>query len=831
MSLLNTLFKTAQDKVPSLSDTELEAMNIGDSWWEADVLSGQPNWLKLSELRLSRLSPEEQQFLENETEILLGMLDDWHINFYAKNLPTEVWDYIKDAGFWSLVLPKEVGGKGFSAALHSQVIMKLATKSLTTAVTVMVPNSLGPGELLLNYGTPEQKAHYLPRLAKGEETPCFALTGPYAGSDATSMPDYGVVCKGTWQGQEVLGVKLSFSKRYITLAPVATLIALAVKFIDPDHLLGDKEDLGITLCLLERNYPGLIIGHRLLPLDQAFMNGTIDAHELFVPLESVIGGRDYIGRGWQMLVECLATGRSISLPAISAAYGALCYVTTGAYSALREQFRISIKEFEGVQAALAKIGGLAYIVESCRLLTLTANDQGKKPAVASAIAKYHMTEMARKILNHAMDVHGGRGIIMGPHNYLGRAYQGIPICITVEGANIITRNLIIFGQGVMLDHPYLRALAESLQEKGDLAEKHFKSALKGFVKRFFKQLGLRAWLGVSHGAFVSTPENTRMSKYYRKLSILSNRLALLTDIALITLGGKLKRKERLSARLGDVMSYLYLGSAVLKYYQHFYELEEEEVIARWAVQHCLAEAHYALNEFMANFKSFFMPKFLLKWLIVPSRRHFTAPNDEDDQNLAKFICEPSALRERFRSLCAANPNESTGMMSVENAYQVLLKTKPILEKIKAAIKKHEIDRDLSFVQQAEFAFNKGMIDEEEWHQLLNFINYRDDAMQVDVFTFDLQPAKRFRMNLNVSLEAQFQDLVERIQNGNIDFQPTPAQKLDLYGLYQQATQGDINAPAPDQKDFVARAKYQAWEKRKGMSKQEAMQAYINILSE
>jgi acyl-CoA dehydrogenase len=829
MSLFNFIFKTAQRKVPQLSSTEAEAMNIGDPWWEADVLSGTPSWLKLSELRLSRLTPEEQQFLENETEILCRMLDDWHINFHDKNLPTEVWDYIKDAGFWGLVLPKEVGGKGFSAALHSQVIMKVATKSLTTAVTIMVPNSLGPGELLLNYGTPEQKNYYLPRLAKGVEIPCFALTGTYAGSDATSMPDYGVVCKGQWQGTEVLGVKLSFSKRYITLAPIATLIGLAVKFTDPEHLLGTQEDLGITLCLIERNYPGLIIGNRLLPLDQAFLNGTIDAHELFVPLESVIGGREYIGKGWQMLVECLATGRAISLPAVSAAYGALCYITTGAYAALREQFKISIKEFEGVQAALAQIGGLTYITEACRILTLTANDQNKKPAVASAIAKYHMTEMARKILNHAMDVHGGRGIMMGPHNYLGRAYQGIPICITVEGANILTRNLIIFGQGVMLDHPYLRALAESLQKKDELHESLFKAALKGFTKRLLKQLGQRFWIGLSHGAFVPTPES-RLAKYYRKASILSNRLSLLTDIALITLGGKLKRKERLSARLGDVMSHLYLASAVLKYYQHFYELEEEETIATWAVQHCLAEAHFALSEFVNNFDSYLFPRFLLKWLIVPSRRHFRMPNDILDQQLAKFLSEPSALRERLRALCAIDPNSTTGMMSVEQAYQLLQKAKPTIEKIKTAIKQQNIPKDLNFTAQAELALQQKLINENEWRLLLDFISYRDEALQVDVFTFDLQTAKRMRMNLNISLEAQFQDIVERLHNGSIEFQPTPAQKLDLYGLYKQATDGDLNSPPPPATDFVARAKYQAWEKRKGMGTQEAMQAYINMVS-
>ncbi len=390
------MFNLARKKAPSLSQTEIEAMEIGDPWWEADILSGNPDWLKLKNLHLSHLTPEEQQFLDHETEVLCNLLNDWQIVHEDKNLPDAVWDYIRDAGFWGLVIPKQYGGKGFSALLHSQVVMKIATKSLTAAVTVMVPNSLGPGELLVHYGTEAQRDYYLPRLARGEEIPCFALTGPEAGSDASSMPDFGVVCKDLHRGEIVTGIKLSFSKRYITLAPIATLIGLAFKLYDPDHLLSEESDRGITLCLIERQHAGLIIGNRHIPLDQAFMNGTIEAHELFVPLDAIIGGVDYAGKGWSMLVECLAIGRSISLPAISAAYGALAYVTTGAYAALREQFRLPIKEFEGVQAPMAQIAGFAYILDACRLLTLTANDLQQKPAVASAIAKYHMTEIARK---------------------------------------------------------------------------------------------------------------------------------------------------------------------------------------------------------------------------------------------------------------------------------------------------------------------------------------------------------------------------------------------------------------------------------------------------
>lgn len=825
---MHALYKLAKKKVPPLSQTEREAMEIGDPWWEADLLAGNPDWLKLKKLKLSRLKPEEQQFLDHETEVLCSLLDDWKIVHEDKDLPPPVWEYIIDAGFLGLVIPKKYGGKGFSALLHSEVVMKIATKSLTAAVTVMVPNSLGPGELLLHYGTPSQQNYYLPRLAKGQEIPCFALTGPDAGSDASAMPDYGIVCRGKWQGKEILGLKLSFRKRYITLAPVASLIALAFKLFDPEHLLSDQEERGITLCLLERSYTGLNIGNRHIPLDQAFMNGTIEAHELFIPLEAIIGGNDHIGKGWSMLVECLATGRSISLPAISSAYGALSYVAVGAYASLREQFHLPLKNFEGVQAPMAEIAGFSYLLDACRLFTLTANDLGKKPAIASAIAKYHMTELARTVLNHAMDIHGGRGIMMGPKNYLGRAYQGIPICITVEGANILTRNLIIFGQGAMLDHPYLREITHSLQDDHPQAYKQFNRAVRGFAGRLIKLFLNRIWLGFSRGFFISTADS-KLARYYRQSSILSNRFALLADLATLILGGKLKRRERLSARLGDAMSYLYLASSALKYYQHFYEPEAEEETARWAVQYCLHQTYRALHDFIHNFARGPL-RWLLKLLILPSASSYPPPNDRQDAAVAHFMAEPSNLRDRFKSHCHSHSSNTEGLMGVEAAFQALQKARPALEKIKQKVKEKQIEAHLSFIQKAERAFQKEWISPAEWQHILIFTELREEAMQVDVFTPDLHLARRTKMNLNISLETQFKEMLERVRTGNVNLSPTPAQKLELYGLYKQATEGDCQGEAPASFDFVARAKHQAWEKCRGMSSQEAMQAYINFFS-
>ncbi|MDO8953962.1 MAG: acyl-CoA dehydrogenase [Gammaproteobacteria bacterium] len=730
-----SMYARIKNSMPKMSDTEAEALNAGDSWWEAELFRGNPNWQQLLQLKLSELSPEEQSFLNNETQTLCGMLDDWKIVHTDKDLPPQVWAFLKEAGFFGMVIAKEYGGKGFSAAAHSAVVMKIATKSLTAAVTAMVPNSLGPGELLYHYGTAQQKQTYLPRLAKGLEIPCFALTGPEVGSDASSMPDKGIVCKGQYAGQEVLGIRLNFSKRYITLAPVATLIGLAFKLYDPDHLLGDKKDIGITVCLLPRSHPGVEVGDRHIPLDQAFMNGTVQGHNVFVPIDWVIGGQDQVGKGWHMLVECLSIGRSISLPAISCAYGALCYLTTGAYAALREQFTMPIGQFEGVQESLAKIAGFSVMLDACRRLTITANDQGLKPAVASAIAKYHMTEIGRKILNHAMDIHGGRGIMMGPNNYLGRAYQGMPICITVEGANILTRNLIIYGQGAMSCHPYIRKLIEAVSQEGsETKTNNFDNLLFGYVGYIIRNISRSLVYKCSFGLAAKAP-HSHLSRLYQKLSTLSACYSVASDMALMSLGGNLKRKERLSARLGDVMSYMYMASAVLKAYYDLHEPEEEKASTQWAVEYCLYEGGEALNELIRNF-----PNPIVKWsmriLLQPFGNPYKLPSDSLEQKLAKQMLTNSPLRKRLSQLVylKLDPNDAVGR--VEMAFQALITAQPILDQLKAWVHEGKLKRSHSHAEQANQAFEHGWLDEAELQAVMHCEALRNQIIQVDAFAAD-----------------------------------------------------------------------------------------------
>ncbi|HEX7403247.1 MAG TPA: acyl-CoA dehydrogenase, partial [Usitatibacter sp.] len=441
--------------LPQISQTEQEALDAGSIWWDADLFTGKPDWGKLLAYPEARLSADERAFIEGPVEDLCGMLDEWDITHQRMDLPPEVWKFIREKGFLGIIIPKSFGGLGFSAFAHSEIVTKISTRSGTAAVTVMVPNSLGPAELLIHYGTDEQKNHYLPRLAKGLEIPCFALTNPEAGSDAGAIPDFGIVCKGMHEGREVVGVRLTWDKRYITLGPVATILGLAFKLFDPEKLIGDKEDLGITLALIPTAHKGVNIGRRHIPLSGAFMNGPNSGTDVFIPMSWIIGGEKQVGNGWRMLVECLAAGRSISLPSMSMAAGKLCTRTTGAYARIRSQFKTPIGKFEGVEEPLARIGGNTYMMDATRRLTMTALDMGEKPSVISAICKYHMTERMRSILNDAMDIHGGKGIMMGPNNYLGRAYETIPIAITVEGANILTRSLIIFGQGAIRCHPFV----------------------------------------------------------------------------------------------------------------------------------------------------------------------------------------------------------------------------------------------------------------------------------------------------------------------------------------------------------------------------------------
>lgn len=726
--------------MPRISETELVALNAGDTWWEAQMFRGKPDWDKLKALPLSQLNAEESDFLEHEVDELCRMLNDWKAVYQDKDLPPEVWQFIRDKGFFGLVISKAYGGKGFSAAAHSAVVMKIATRSLAAAVTVMVPNSLGPGELLHHYGSDEQKQRFLPALAAGKEIPCFALTGPEAGSDATAIPDKGIVCKELFNGVETLGMRLTLNKRYITLAPVATLVGLAIHLYDPDHLLGANSDVGITVCLVPSDHPGLEIGERHIPLDQVFMNGPIRGKDVFVPLDWVIGGPGMVGQGWRMLVECLSIGRSISLPALSAANGALSFCMTGAYVAIREQFKLPIGKFEGIEEALARIGGFTYMLEACRLLTLTAVDNHIKPATASAIAKYHMTELGRHIVNAAMDIHAGRGIIMGPRNYLGRAYQGVPISITVEGANILTRNLIIFGQGAMSCHPYVRKEFEAKQmQDTQLGLRLFDKALFGHLAYFSKNLLRNIGLRLSAGYVLQLPSGP-LHPYYRQLSRLSARYAVIADLALMILGGDLKRRERFSARLGDVMSYLYIASAVIKYYETQQMPKEEWSFVEWALQYCLHTAGQALTDAIANFPiPLWRP--LLRLLVQLRGNIYRLPNDKLDHEVSQAMQRDTALRNRLKRQCFIPKQANDALGRMEAAFHAMLTAEPALIKLKNAVREGKVNPYISRIEQIEQAFSRGVLSQLECNLLLEAEQMRSDAIQVDSFSKDYVAGK------------------------------------------------------------------------------------------
>ena len=659
------LLKIFAKVTPKLSDTEQTALEAGTVGFEGELFSGKPDWHELLKQPRPELSVEEQAFLDGPVEQLCSMIDDWQITHELGDLPPEVWAFLKKHKFFGMIIPKQYGGLQFSALAHSAVLQKLATMSATVASTVAVPNSLGPAELLLHYGSDEQKNYYLPRLAVGEEIPCFALTGPYAGSDATSLTDYGIVCKQTVDGVETLGVKLTFDKRYITLAPVATVVGLAFRMYDPDHLLGDKEDLGITLALLPRSTPGLQIGRRHFPLNIPFQNGPVHGKNVFAPLTTLIGGPHMAGHGWRMLVECLSVGRAISLPSNATGGVRMAVAATGAYARMRKQFGLAVARFEGVEEALARIGGLTYATAALSRATAAAVDRGEKPAVPSAIAKYHATEWGRIVAGDSMDVHGGKGVQLGPKNYAGRAWQGVPIAITVEGANIMTRSLMIFGQGAIRCHPYV------LKEMQSLSIADYGDRLKAFDRALFGHLGfgvsnaVRAFtLGITGSAIGDAAGDAYTRRYYRKLNRYSAALALCADVFMGVLGGKLKFKEKLSARLGDVLSYLYIASAMLKRYEDTGRPEADRPLLAWAFHECVWRMQMALDGAIRNFPV--KPVgWLLRMLVFPLGRREVPPSDRLGRRVAAIITAPGEARDRLTEWTYLTPtaNNTVGRMN------------------------------------------------------------------------------------------------------------------------------------------------------------------------
>lgn len=725
-------YKTAGKSIPKLSKTEEEALNAGDTWLEQDIFTGTPDWDRLASVA-TELSEEEQSFIDNETQILCSMVDEWEVS-QERDLPVKVWNYIKENGFLGLVIPKEFGGKGFSARMHSDVVMKIASRSGVAAVTVMVPNSLGPGELINYYGTEEQKNYYLPRLAKGIDIPCFALTEPGAGSDATSIQSDAIVIKKQIDGKPVLGLNITLDKRWITLAPVATLIGLAVNLKDPDGLLQGEGEEGITCLLIPRDTENLEIGNRHLPADQPFMNGTLRGKDIFVPITTIIGGQKKAGAGWQMLVECLSIGRSISLPALGTGSSSISYLTSGAFARIRRQFNVEIAQFEGVAEKLAEIAGLNYLISSTRLLTVAAVNEHKKPSVASAITKYFNTELARIVVNSAMDVHAGRAVVVGPRNYLTSFYQGVPISITVEGANIMTRNLLVFGQGSMACHPYIRdefyaVSSENKEAFRNILWKHIHYFMQNFAKTVCS-----AWTG---GLFIAAPANS-MKREYKRLARLSHAYAWLADLSLIYLGGDLKRRERISARLADGMSYLYMAMAALRNVQLNQDHPDEQVHGQWAVTYCFYHAQKSLIALCHNFPS--RPLGLLVRLIAfPFGQTMKYPTDKLDQKLARLMTTNNHYRDRLKKHIYLGGDPSQPVDRMEHALQLIIQTDGLNKKV-SDLKRFKFGK-LEEKLQEKVAKNE--LSQQEMNDLLAVEEARWDAILVDEFTFDSMKKKTF----------------------------------------------------------------------------------------
>lgn len=726
--------------LPAMSQTEKEAIDAGTVWWEAELFKGKPDWKKLSAIPAPQLSAEEQAFIDGPVNEVCRMANDFQITHELADLPPEIWQYLKEHKFFAMIIKKKYGGLEFSAYAQSVVLQKLTGVSGVLSSTVGVPNSLGPGELLQHYGTQEQQDYYLPRLAEGKEIPCFALTSPEAGSDAGAIPDYGIVCKGEWQGKEVLGMRLTWNKRYITLAPVATVLGLAFKLRDPDGLLGDQQDIGITCALIPTDTQGVKIGRRHFPLNIPFQNGPTQGNDIFVPLDYIIGGPEMAGQGWRMLVECLSVGRGITLPSNSTGGTKTAALATGAYARIRRQFKQPIGHMEGIEEPLARLAGNAYVMDAASQLTVTGIDLGEKPSVISAIVKYHCTHRGQRALIDAMDIAGGKGVCMGPANFLARGYQSAPIAITVEGANILTRSMIIYGQGAIRCHPYVL-------EEMEAAHSSEKNALSRFDRAVFGHIGFSMsnairsfWLGLTDGRgsdyAVPTDANfngiihDQIKGYYQKLNRYSANIAFMSDISMAVLGGSLKRKERLSARLGDVLSQLYLSSATLKRFELEGYQEADLPLVHWGVQDSLYQAEQAIEDFLRNFPSRGAAT-LMRMVILPLGKVRQAPSDKLDHQVAQLLQTPSQTRSRIGRNQYLEPSEHNPAGKIERALEVILQAEPIFEHICK-----ELGKRRAFVQLdklADIGLDNAWIDENQAQILRDAESYRLETINVDDF--------------------------------------------------------------------------------------------------
>ncbi|MBT1450623.1 acyl-CoA dehydrogenase [Glaciecola sp. XM2] len=727
--------RTSLKKVlPPISVTEQEALDAGDVWIESSIYQGKPDMHALRQLPQAKLSADEQAFMDGPVQTLLEMIDDFELQ-NSEHIPQEMLDFLGKEKFFSMIIPKKFGGLEFSPYANSTIVATIAARSGAIAVTVMVPNSLGPGELLMHYGTEDQQNYWLPRLAVGQDIPCFALTSPEAGSDAGSIPDAAIVTKGQWEGEEVIGLRVSWDKRYITLAPIATVLGLAFKVFDPDQLLGEKLELGITCALLPKSHPGVELGNRHDPMGVRFYNGTTRGNDVFIPMDFIIGGQKNIGKGWQMLVSCLGAGRGISLPAMGVATAQAAFKSTAEYSFVREQFGVPIGRFEGIQDKLADIAGKTFLLEAMRVLTTEGLGEGIKPSVVTAIAKYHMTELGRDVMNSAMDVQAGKAIQRGPQNTLANGYAALPIAITVEGANILTRNLMIFGQGAMRCHPHLKEMVDLIHSNDSSADGAFNKVL-GKTVAFSVKNAFRSKVN-SYLPFMRNAESSlvEVRPYEKRLNALSAKLAPLADLSLLVLGGDLKKAELLSARLGDVISYVYAGMAAVRFYeQRVQDRQQALPFFKYAMEWSLQQGEKAIVDFVNNFPN--MPtRLLMRGLTNTYTSSVSGISDDLIRELSNAALQDTSIKAQLTHL--VKPIAGDGNDINEQAFKAKHAAMPLLSKVQKALRKAPVVPFISFENAVNKLHENGDLTEQEVETLLSYNEKRKLAVRVDEFTFDM----------------------------------------------------------------------------------------------